>query len=168
MLAIGPALEITSILEGSRATAPYPPTHASCVELQRQFLALRRAGALPLQARLERRSLWSCALLAHSELSFVFSLGASLPPFLPNQVTLQLHFRCSHELRTLSETLHILRGKREYGWFCYGIRDTRLSPSKGESVFGVVSTVVVMTKGDLPCLGQHFRMLPFSSWPWIR
>jgi len=66
------------------------------VELQRQFLALRRAGALPLQARLERRSLWSCALLTHRE-----------PPFLPSQVTLQLHFRCSHELRTLSETFHI-------------------------------------------------------------
>jgi len=65
------------------------------VELQRQFLALRRAGALPLQARLERRSLWSCALLTHRELSFVFSLGASLPPFLSNQVTLRLHFRCS-------------------------------------------------------------------------
>ena len=77
------------------------------VELQRQFLALRRAGALPPQARLERRSLSSCALLTHRELSFVFSLGASLPPFLPNQVTLQLHFRCSHELRTLSETFHI-------------------------------------------------------------
>ena len=76
------------------------------VELQRQFLALRRAGALPLQARLERRSLSSCALLTHRELSFVFSLGASLPPFLPNQATLQLHFRCSHELRTLSETFH--------------------------------------------------------------
>jgi len=76
------------------------------VELQRQFLALRRAGALPLQARLERRSLSSCALLTHRELSFVFSLGASLPSFLPNQVTLQLHFRCSHELRTLSETFH--------------------------------------------------------------
>jgi len=77
------------------------------VELQRQFLALRRAGALPLQARLERRSLSSCALLTHKELSFVFSLGASLPPFLPNQVTLQLHFHCSRELRTLSETFHI-------------------------------------------------------------
>jgi len=70
------------------------------VELQRQFLALRRAGALPLQASLERRSLWSCALLTHRELSFVFSLGASLPPFLPNQVTLQLHFRCSQALRS--------------------------------------------------------------------
>ena len=79
----------------------------SFVELQRQFLALRRAGALPLQARLERRSLTSCALLTHRELSFIFSLGASLPPFLPNQVTLQLHFRCSHELRTISETFHI-------------------------------------------------------------
>ena len=76
------------------------------VELHRQFLALRRAVALPLQARLERRSLSSCALLTHRELSFVFSLGASLPSFLPNQVTLQLHFRCSHELRTLSETFH--------------------------------------------------------------
>jgi len=76
------------------------------VELQRQFLALRRAGALPLQARLERRSLSSCALLTHRELSFIFSLGASLPPFLPNQVTLQLHFRYSHKLRTLSETFH--------------------------------------------------------------
>jgi len=40
------------------------------------------------------------------DILFVFSLGASLPPFLPNQVTLQLHFRCSHELRTLSETFH--------------------------------------------------------------
>jgi len=58
------------------------------VELQRQFLALRRAGALPLQARLERRSLSSFALLTHRELSFVFSLGASLPLFLPNQATL--------------------------------------------------------------------------------
>ena len=76
------------------------------VELQRQFLALKRAGALPLQANLERRSLWSCALLTHRKLSFVFSLGASLPPFLPNQVTLQLHFRCSHELRTLSQKFH--------------------------------------------------------------
>ena len=82
------------------------PGVAHTVELQRQFLALRRAGALPLQARLERRSLSSCALLTHKELSFVFSLGASLPSFLPNQVTLQLHFRCSHELRTLSETFH--------------------------------------------------------------
>jgi len=81
-------------------------TDLTTVELQRQFLALRRAGALPLQARLERRSLSSGALLTHRELSFVFSLGASLPPFLPNQVTLQLHFRFSHELRTLSETFH--------------------------------------------------------------
>jgi len=87
------------------------------VELQRQFLALRRAGALPLQARLERRSLSSCALLTHRELSFVFSLGASLLPFLPNQVTLQLHFRCSHELRTLSETFHIL--VKVFGGFIY-------------------------------------------------
>ena len=47
-----------------------------------------------------------CSPHTHRELSFVFSLGASLPPFLPNQVTLQLHFRCSHELRTLSETFH--------------------------------------------------------------
>ena len=76
------------------------------VELQRQFLALRRAGALPLQARLERRSLSSCALLTYRELSFVFSLGASLLPFLPNQVNLQLHFRCSHKLHTLSKTFH--------------------------------------------------------------
>jgi len=64
------------------------PLDLRCVELQRQFLALRRAGALPLQARLERRSLSSGALLTHRELSFIFSLGASLPPFLPNQVTL--------------------------------------------------------------------------------
>jgi len=75
-------------------------SHRQDVELQRQFLALRRAGALPLQVSLERRSLWSCALLTHRELSFVFSLGASLPPFLPNQVTLQLHFRCSQALRS--------------------------------------------------------------------
>ena len=88
------------LLEGCKVTG--------YVELQRQFLARRRAGALPLQARLERRSLSSCALLTHRELSLVFSLGASLPPFLPNQVTLQLHFRCSHELRTLSETFHRL------------------------------------------------------------
>jgi len=76
------------------------------VELQRQFLALRRTGALPLQARLERRSLSSGALLTHRKLSFIFSLGASLPPFLPNQVTLQLHFHYSHKLYTLSKTFH--------------------------------------------------------------
>ena len=67
-----------------RIPIPGPRRYMSSVELQRQFLALRRAGALPLQARLERRSLTSCALLTHRELSFVFSLGASLPPFLPN------------------------------------------------------------------------------------
>jgi len=90
------------------STDPLRPNAALIltVELQRQFLALRRAGALPLQASLERRSFWSCALFTHRELSFVFSLGAKLPDFLPNQVTLQLHFRCYHELRTLSETFH--------------------------------------------------------------
>jgi len=72
------------------------------------FTTICRTAAAVLGAQ-ARRSLSSCALLTHRELSFVFSLGASLPPFLPNQVTLQLHSRCSHELRTLSETFHTIR-----------------------------------------------------------
>ena len=107
-------------------------------------MALRRAGALPLQARLERRSLSSCALLTHRELSFVFSLGASLPPFLPNQVTLQLHFRCSHELRTLSETFHMRR--LQY------TTPPRKPPSHPHS-----------SLATLPCLPSLVPPHPFSS-----
>jgi len=43
------------------------------VELQQQFLALRRAGALPLQAWLERRGLGSYALPTHRELPFIYN-----------------------------------------------------------------------------------------------
>jgi len=50
------------------------------VELQRQFLALRRAGALPLQACLERRGLGSCALPTHRELPFVYNWGVLRTP----------------------------------------------------------------------------------------
>ena len=50
-------------------------TREHVVELQRQFLALRRAGALPLQAWLERRGLGSCALPTHRELPFVYNWG---------------------------------------------------------------------------------------------
>ena len=50
------------------------------VELQRQFLALRRAGALPLQAWLERRGLGSCALPTHRELLFVYNWGVQSTP----------------------------------------------------------------------------------------
>ena len=50
------------------------------VELQRQFLALRRAGALPLQAWLERRGLGSCALPTHRELPFVYNWGVLRTP----------------------------------------------------------------------------------------
>jgi len=78
--------------------------------LSPHVLRIRRVGycrtAAAVRGAQARRRLWSCALLTHRELSFVFSRGASLPPFLPNQVTLQLHFRCSDELRTLSETFH--------------------------------------------------------------
>ena len=50
------------------------------VELQRQFLALRRAGALPLQACLERRGLGSCALPIYRELPFVYNWGVLRTP----------------------------------------------------------------------------------------
>src|SRR6188768_3221722 len=57
----------------------------SCIRLraftlQRQFLALRRAGALPLQAWLERRGLGSCALPTHRELPFVYNWGVLRTP----------------------------------------------------------------------------------------
>ena len=68
-----------------------------------------RSGA---QAPYRSRLGWSAGafghvLSSHAE-SFLLYLVWELrsPPFLPNQVTLQLHFRCSHELRTLSETFH--------------------------------------------------------------
>jgi len=54
--------------------------HSEVVELQRQFLALRRAGALPLQAWLERRGLGSCALPTHRELPFVYNWGVRSTP----------------------------------------------------------------------------------------
>jgi len=70
----------------------------------------RRSGALPSQAWLERRGLGSCALPTHRELPFVYNWGVrSTPPFLPNQVTLQLHFRCSRALRSSVKTFHISR-----------------------------------------------------------
>jgi len=53
---------------------------ALTVELRRQFLALRRAGALPLQAWLERRGLGSCALPTHRELPFVYNWGVLRTP----------------------------------------------------------------------------------------
>jgi len=53
---------------------------SSSVELQRQFLALRRAGALPLQACLERRGLGSCALPTHREFPFVYKWGVLRTP----------------------------------------------------------------------------------------
>ena len=55
-------------------------TYECIVELQRQFLALRRAGALPLQACLERRGLGSCALPTHRELPFVYNWGVLRTP----------------------------------------------------------------------------------------
>ena len=73
--------DLKAALISQRYTLPDQVMLSVTVELQQQFLALRRVGVLPLQARLERRSLWSCALLTHRELSFVFNLGASLPPF---------------------------------------------------------------------------------------
>jgi len=50
------------------------------VELQRQSLVLRRAGALPLQACLERRGLRSCTLPTHRELPFIYNWGVLRTP----------------------------------------------------------------------------------------
>ena len=55
-------------------------TARNLVELQRQFLALRRAGALLLQAWLERRGLGSCALPTHRKLPFVYNWGVLRTP----------------------------------------------------------------------------------------
>jgi len=54
-----------------RKTAGYV-NYSVIVKLQRQFLALRRAGALPLQACLERRGLRLYALPTHRELPFIY------------------------------------------------------------------------------------------------
>ena len=72
---------------------------SNCSRLARRSGALRRAGALPSQAWLERRGLGSCALPIHRELPFIYNWGVRTP-FLLNYVTLQLHFSCSRALRS--------------------------------------------------------------------
>jgi len=73
--------EILSIVTpGSSIELGQSCTILAPVELQRQFLALRRAGALPLQAWLERRGLGSCALPTHRELPFVYNWGVLRTP----------------------------------------------------------------------------------------
>ena len=63
-----------------RVEIPKSVVSIESVELQRQFLALRRAGALPLQTCLERRGLGSCALPTHRELPFVYNWGVRSTP----------------------------------------------------------------------------------------
>jgi len=80
---VADTMEITYICGGGFSCAGLATWHSdygTYVELQRQFLALRRAGALPLQACLERRGLGSCALPTHRELPFVYKWGVLRTP----------------------------------------------------------------------------------------